>query len=46
MQSDIRSEFDETSQYSKDFAAYQERRKTDLLNKKYRQAGEGLEFRH
>lgn len=46
IQPDIRSEFDETSQYFKDFTAYQERRKTDLLNKKYRQAGEGLEFRH
>lgn len=46
IQSDIRSEFDKSSQYAKDFAAYQERRKADLLNKKHRRAGDGLEFKH
>lgn len=46
IQSDIRSEFDESSQYSQDFAAYQKRRKADLLNKRHRHDDEGLEFKH
>lgn len=46
IQSDIRSEFDESSQYSQDFAAYQKRRKADLLHKRYRHDDEGLEFKH
>lgn len=46
IQSDIRSEFDESSQYSQDFAAYQKRRKADLLNKRHRHDNEGLEFKH
>lgn len=46
IQSDIRSEIDDSSQYAKDFAAYQERRKRDLSNKKKRRNNEGMEFKH
>lgn len=46
IQSDIRSEIDESSQYAKDFAAYQKRRKQDLANKQTRRRNEGLEFKH
>lgn len=46
IQTDIRSELDDSSQYAKDFAAYQERRKQDLANKKTRRRNEGLEFKH
>lgn len=46
IQTDIRSEFDPTSQYAKDYALYQERRKRDLLNKRQRHDDDGLEFKH
>lgn len=46
IQTDIRSELDDSSQYAKDFAAYQERRKQDLAHKQKRHSNEGLEFKH
>ena len=46
IQTDIRSELDDSSQYAKDFAAYQERRKQDLAHKQKRRSNEGLEFKH
>ena len=46
IQTDIRSELDDSSQYEKDFAAYQERRKPDLSNKRKRRRNEGMEFKH
>lgn len=46
IQTDIRSEIDESSQYAKDYHAYQKRRKNDLANKRHRRRGEGMEFKH
>lgn len=46
IQTDMHSEFDETSQYAADYAAYQKLRKRDLLNKRQRHDDEGLEFKH
>lgn len=46
IQTDIRSEIDESSQYAKDYDAYQKRRKNDLANKRQRRRGEGMEFKH
>ena len=46
IQTDIRSELDDSSQYAKDFAAYQDRRKQDLAHKQKRRSNEGLEFKH
>lgn len=46
IQTDIRSEIDESSQYAKDYNAYQKRRKNDLANKRHRRRGEGMEFKH
>ncbi|WP_407124373.1 hypothetical protein [Weissella paramesenteroides] len=46
IQPDIRSELDESSQYYKDYVAYQERRKHDLANKRQRHTDEGMEFSH
>ena len=46
IQTDIRSEIDESSQYAKDYHAYQKRRKNDLSNKRQRRRGEGMEFKH
>lgn len=46
IQPDIRSEIDESSQYYKDYAAYQARRKRDLADKRKRHADEGMEFSH
>lgn len=46
IQTNMHSEFDETSQYAADYAAYQKLRKRDLLNKRQRHDDEGLEFKH
>lgn len=46
IQPDIRSEIDESSQYYKDYAAYQARRKRDLADKRKRRTDEGMEFSH
>lgn len=46
IKTDIRSEIDESSQYAKDYDAYQKRRKNDLANKRQRHRGEGMEFKH
>ena len=46
IKTDIRSEIDESSQYAKDYNAYQKRRKNDLANKRQRHRGEGMEFKH